>query len=66
LLPKAEANLKEARASYINSKVPFVSLAEAQRTVVGVKERYFEVLADALRRRAALERAVGETIEAPK
>ena len=66
LLPKAEANLKEARASYVNSKIPFVSLAEAQRTVVSVKERYFEALADALRRRAALERAVGGAIENEK
>jgi cobalt-zinc-cadmium efflux system outer membrane protein len=63
LLPAAEANVKEARASYVNSKIPFVSLAEAQRSLVSLKERYFEALADAMRRRAALERDVGGAIE---
>ena len=59
LLPAAEANVKEARTSYVNGKVPFLSLAEAQRGLVSLKDRYFEAQADAVRRRATLDRALG-------
>ncbi len=63
ILPAAEANIKEAQASYVNAKVPFITLLEAQRSFIGLKDRYFEALAEAVRRRAALERAVGEAID---
>ena len=55
------ANVKEAQSAYVNNKVPFLSLIEAQRALNGVKERVFEVRADMFRRRAALDRAVGES-----
>jgi outer membrane protein TolC len=59
LLPAAEANVKEARSAYVTGKVPFVSLAEAQRALVSLRERYYEAQAEGVRRRAALERAAG-------
>lgn len=66
LLPAAEANIKEAQSSYVNGKIPFVSLIEAQRSLIGLKDRYYETLAEAVRRRAALERAVGDSIDHQK
>jgi outer membrane protein TolC len=59
ILPAAEKNVKSAQADYLNSKVPFLSVVEAQRNAVTLRDRYYEVLADYFRRRAELERAVG-------
>ena len=59
LLPAAEANVKEARAGYVAGRVPFLNLVEAQRNRVGLRDRYYETVAESLRRRASLERAVG-------
>jgi outer membrane protein TolC len=59
ILKAAEANVKAAQAAYITGKIPFLSLIEAQRNVVNLRDRYYEALADYFRRRAALERAVG-------
>ncbi len=63
LLPATDANIKEAQSSYVNGKIPFVTLIEAQRSLIGLKDRYYEALAEAFRRRAALERAVGMPLE---
>jgi cobalt-zinc-cadmium efflux system outer membrane protein len=59
LLPAAQANLKSAQAAYPTGKAPFLSLVEAQRNVVGLRDRYYEATADFFRRRATLERVVG-------
>jgi outer membrane protein, heavy metal efflux system len=59
ILPAAAANVKEAQAGYTNNRVPFLNLIEAQRNAVGLRDRYYEAVAEADRRRAALERAVG-------
>jgi outer membrane protein TolC len=59
ILPAARANVKEAQTAYATGKVPFLSLIEAQRNVVTLRDRYYEALADSFRRRAALERATG-------
>jgi outer membrane protein TolC len=59
ILRAAEANVKAAQAAYTTGKVPFLSLIEAQRNEVGLRDRYYEALADYFRRRAVLERAVG-------
>ena len=64
ILPAAEANVKEAQAGYVAGRVPFLNLVEAQRNRVGLKDRYFEAVSEALRRRAALERAVGQPLPA--
>jgi outer membrane protein TolC len=59
ILKAAEANVKAAQSAYITGKIPFLSLIEAQRNVVGLRDRYYEAVADYFRRRATLERAVG-------
>ena len=59
ILPAAAANVKEAQTGYTNNKIPFLNLVEAQRNAVGLKDRYYEAVAEAARRRAALDRAVG-------
>jgi cobalt-zinc-cadmium efflux system outer membrane protein len=63
ILPAAEANVKAARSAYVTGKIPFLSLIEAERNVVGLRDRYYETLADYFRRRAALERAVGGPLD---
>jgi outer membrane protein, heavy metal efflux system len=65
ILPAAEANVKEAQTAYVNNTVPFLNLIEAQRNRTGLKDRYFEAIAESLRRRAALERAVGKPMQEP-
>lgn len=63
VIPAAEANIKEAITSYTTGKVPFVTLVEAQRNLIILKDRHAEVLTESLRRKAALERAVGGPID---
>jgi outer membrane protein TolC len=65
VLPAAAANVKEAQAGYTTGRVPFLNLVEAQRTAVGLRDRYYEAVAESIRRRAALERAVGAPVPAP-
>jgi outer membrane protein TolC len=65
VLPAAAANVKEAQAGYATGRVPFLNLVEAQRNAVGLRDRYYEAVAEAIRRRAALERAVGAPLPAP-
>ena len=65
LLPAAEQNVKSIQPSYTTGKTPFLNLIDAERSVVELRDRYYEATADAFRRRAALERAVGGPMEAP-
>jgi outer membrane protein, heavy metal efflux system len=65
ILPAAAANVKEAQAGYTNNRVPFLNLIEAQRNAVGLKDRYYEAVAEVARRRAVLERAIGVPLPAP-
>jgi outer membrane protein TolC len=59
ILPDAEQNVEAARADYRTGQVPAVGVIEAERTRLGVYDRYYEALAEWVRRRAALERASG-------
>lgn len=59
ILPAASENVKAALTAYITNKVPFVSLVQAERSQVELRERYYEKTAEVFQRRAALERAVG-------
>jgi outer membrane protein TolC len=59
ILKVAEANVKAAQAAYVPGKIPFLSLIEAQRNLVVLRDRYYEAVAEYFRRRAVLERAVG-------
>jgi outer membrane protein TolC len=66
ILPAAQKNVDAAVSAYSpGGKIPFVSLIEAQRNQVGLRDRYFEALAEYQRRRAALERAVGGSLTPP-
>jgi outer membrane protein TolC len=59
VLPAAEQNVKAAQSAYVTGKIPFLSLIEAERNVIGLRDRDYELVADYFRRRAALERASG-------
>ncbi len=59
VLKAADANVKEAQAGYAATKLPFLNLLEAQRNRVGLRDRYYEAIAETARRRAALERVIG-------
>jgi outer membrane protein TolC len=59
ILRAAEANVKAAQTAYVTAKIPFLSLIEAQRNVVNLRDRYYEAVADYFRRHATLERVVG-------
>ena len=65
VLPAVEANVKEAQSAYTTNKIPFLNLIEAQRNRASLKDRYFEAVAEAARRRAALERVVGVPLAIP-
>jgi cobalt-zinc-cadmium efflux system outer membrane protein len=58
-LPAARENVKLAQAGYTVGRIPFLNLIEAQRSLVELRDRQFELLAEARRRRAALDRAAG-------
>ena len=58
-LPAARRNVELAISEYAVNKVTFLSLIEAQRNLVELRDRYYEVMAELLRRRAALERVTG-------
>jgi outer membrane protein TolC len=62
ILPAARQNVAAARSAYRTGKIPFLSLIEAQRNLVNLRDRWYEAQADSLRRRAALERAVGGAV----
>jgi outer membrane protein TolC len=59
ILPAARENVKAAISAYTTGKVPFLSLIEAQRNLIGLRDRYYETTADVFRRRATLERVTG-------
>jgi cobalt-zinc-cadmium efflux system outer membrane protein len=59
ILPAAGRQVETAETEYMTGKIPFISLIEAQRNLVGLRDRFFEAVADYFRRRAALERVVG-------
>jgi outer membrane protein TolC len=62
ILPAAQQNIEAAQSAYATGKIPFLSLIEAQRSAVGLRDRYYEAIADYYRRRATLERVVGGSL----
>jgi outer membrane protein, heavy metal efflux system len=58
-LPAARENIKQAQAGYTVGRIPFLNLIEAQRNLIELRDRQIELLAEARRRRAALDRAAG-------
>jgi len=64
ILPAANENVKGAQAAYTAAKVPFLTLSEAQRNAVMLRDRYFEAIAEHYRRLATLERVIGGPLDA--
>jgi cobalt-zinc-cadmium efflux system outer membrane protein len=65
VLPAAEANVKAAQSAYITGQIPFLTLLEAERNLIGLRDRYHELVADYHRRLATLERVVGGPLVPP-
>jgi hypothetical protein len=59
ILPAARENVRAAQAAYVTGKIPFLSLVEAQRGLVGLLDRSYETTAEYFRRRSTLERVTG-------
>lgn len=64
ILPAAGENVKAAQAAYVTGKTPFVSLIEAQRNLINLRDRNYEATADYFRRLATLERVIGVPVSA--
>jgi outer membrane protein TolC len=62
LLPSAELNAKAARTAYVAGRIPAQSRLEAERSLVMLRDRYYEAVAESYRRRATLERVLGGPI----
>ena len=63
ILPAAELSLESARAGYVAGNIDFLRLVEAQRQVVALQERNYEVITAYHRRLAELERIVGTSLQ---
>src|SRR5262249_15679838 len=63
ILPSAQKNVKAAEAAYGTSKIPFLSLIEAERNLVNLRDRNYEATADYFRRLATLERVIGGRLQ---
>jgi outer membrane protein TolC len=59
ILPASELNAKTARTAYVAGRITATARIEAERSLVTLKDRYFEAIADYFRNRATLERVVG-------
>ncbi len=62
ILPAAEQNIRAAQTAYQNGKIPFLSLIEAQRNLIMLRDSYYESVSDYFRRLATLERVSGGPI----
>jgi outer membrane protein, heavy metal efflux system len=64
ILPAAQNNVKSAQPAYSTGQIPLLSYLETQRNLVSLRDRYYEVIAEHFRRRAALDRAIGSPVGA--
>ncbi|HJT78982.1 MAG TPA: TolC family protein, partial [Gemmataceae bacterium] len=64
VVPAAELNVKSAQSAYLTGKIPFLTLLQAERDVIGLKDEYYEFVADYYRRLATLERVAGGSLRA--
>jgi outer membrane protein TolC len=63
ILKAADQNVEAARIAYTTGKTPFLSLIDAERKLVELRDRYYEASADVYRRRATLERVTGGSLK---
>jgi outer membrane protein TolC len=59
ILPAAESNVNAAQTGYEAGQIDFLRLIEAQRQLIGLREKQQEAIAEYHTRRAELERAIG-------
>lgn len=59
ILPAARENVKAAQTAYMTGRVPFLTLIEAQRNLIELRDRSYQTGADYQQRRATLERVTG-------
>ena len=62
ILDRARQNVDAARNDYPNGLIPATAMIEAQRSLVNLRERYHEAVAEYFRRRATLERVIGGSL----
>lgn len=62
LLNTAEQSVTQAQSAYATNRSDFLTLLTAQRSLIELRMKYYETLAEAFKRRAALRRAVGEPV----
>jgi outer membrane protein TolC len=60
-LPATEANVREAQASYISGKIPFLTLVAAQKEMYLARDRFYQAQAEAFRRKAILDRVTANS-----
>lgn len=65
LLGQADRSVQAARRSYEAGQVPAVSVIEAERTRLVLRDRYYESVANYFRRLATLERVTGGPLTPP-
>lgn len=65
ILPAAEQNIRAAQSAYVSGKVPFLSLLDAQRNLVMLRDQYYESISDYFRRLATLERVIAGPVARP-
>ncbi len=58
VLPKARTNVQSAEAAYVAGQIPLLTLVEAGRNLVNLREQYYQALTELFRRRTVLERAL--------
>ncbi|MGQ0634821.1 MAG: TolC family protein [Planctomycetaceae bacterium] len=64
ILPKAQENVEAATSGYEAGTIDFLRLIEAQRELLGLREKQQAAIAEYHRRRAGLERIVGSPLAA--
>lgn len=62
VLPQADQALRVAEAGYQANKTSFLDLLDAQRSLLGFRLEYYQLLADYEQRAAELERVVGKEL----
>jgi outer membrane protein TolC len=63
VIPAAELNVKSAQSAYLTAKIPFLTLVEAERGLISLRDEYYEFVADYYRRLAILERVAGGPLD---
>jgi cobalt-zinc-cadmium efflux system outer membrane protein len=58
VLPKARTNVQSAEAAYVAGQIPLLTLVEAGRNLVNLRDQFYQTVTELFRRRTVLERAL--------